>query len=178
MSYVFPAAVRAELAIAVAVQLQTYLETGDTDFDLVGLNEAPLFLLRAGSGEAGDESEYSGAQIIYPDDEQPGAPFVRVLEVTPTASPEDWGDDQESSSWRVVLDCNANEFQGTVTEGHAPGGADSLLSDAVWNLLSHFEAMQEAGFYNANATPGNLSGEGIATHLPITVTFEIYVSKI
>jgi hypothetical protein len=177
-NYIFPKEARSQLGVAVALQLAQYLQNGDVDYDLDGLNVSPLFIIRAGSGIEGDETQSSGAEIIFPDDEKPGAPFVRIAQVKPLAAPDAWGDDAEVSLWQVTLDCSANEFQAAVTAGAQPGGSDAVLSDAVWHLLTHFDAMYAAGFVNAEATPGALDVEDLEYHIPITVTFEIYVTTV
>jgi hypothetical protein len=178
MNYVFPASVRSQLSVAVALQLEAYLRTGNTDFELVGLDAAPLFITRAGSGIEGDESTSSGAQVVYPDDlkDLPGVPTVCIVSVTPQGSPDDWGD-EEVSQIQVGLGCKASEFQAVVTEGAQPGGSAGILSDAVWDLVSHFDAMHEAGFVNANAVPGALEVEGLDYDVAISISFEVYVSK-
>ncbi len=178
MSYVFPASVRAQLAVAIAFKLEEYLRQGSFDFNLTGLDASPLFVTRPGRGGPGDEPVVKPAKIIYPDDEPPGIPSVGIFSVVPSGSPQDWGEEEEVSQWKVTLDCNANEFSGTITTGNAPGGADTVLSEAVWHLLSHYDAMHTAGFVNANATPGAGDVQGIDYHIPITLTFEVYVLKV
>lgn len=175
-NYVFPFEVRSELSIAIAVQLEDYLRDGAPAFGLVGLDVAPVFVVKAGTGAPGDEQATATAQVIYPDDKKPGVPHVRVVSVMPESSPDAWGDDEEVSRWRVTLDCVASEFNGVITEGASPANASARLSDAVWALLSHFEAMSEAGFVNANATPTAPEAQGISMEMPISVTFEVYAS--
>lgn len=85
-NYVFPGAVRHELSDAVAVILQQYLLDGNTDYGLSGLQNAPDFLLRMGSGSNGDETQYTKAAVIFPDDVEPGIPRVRIAQCYPTSS--------------------------------------------------------------------------------------------
>lgn len=177
INYVFPAGVRHELSDAVAAVLQAYLQDGDGDYDLPGLNEMPQFVLRMGSGAPGDETQYTTAPVIFPDDEEPGVPRVRIVQCYPTGGPQEWGDDEEVWNFQLAVDCRATEAGGTLTEGTDPFGADSILSDAVMHLLSHWDAMCAAGFVNAQATPGALNISGVDFHIPITVTCEVYVEK-
>jgi hypothetical protein len=174
MSFIFPFSVREGLSIAVAGQLQTFLEEGSEQHEMAGLNAAPLFTVRQGSGAPGDESLIESAQVIFPDDDAPGVPHVKIAQVFPNGTPSPWGDTEESSRWTAVLDCRINDFQGGINAGHAPGGADDVLSDAVWNLVSNYDAMEEMGFYDSNATPGAQDMQGISYQVPITLTFEIY----
>lgn len=176
-NYVFPAGVRHELSDAVAVILQQYLLGGSPTYELLGLNEAPQFVLSVGSGAPGDETQYTKAQVLFPDDENPGAPHVRIAQVHPTGSPRDWGDDQEIWPFNFAVDCRASEYTGALTAAQDPFGADSILSDAVMNLLSHWDAMCEVGFVAVEVTPGALGISGVDFHIPISVACEVYVAK-
>lgn len=177
VNYVFPAGVRHELADAVAAVLQAYLLDGSEAYELAGLNETPDFVLRLGSGEPGDETQYTQAAVIFPDDEEPGVPRVKIAQCYPTGSPQPWGEDEEVWPFIFVVDVQASDFTGAVTADIDPFGADSILSDAVMHLLSHWEAMCAAGFVNAQATPGAQGVSGVAFNIPISVTCEIYVAR-
>ena len=183
--YVFPASTRSQQSVAVALVFQAYLQEGaqgkdrdDIEYSIDGLDVFPQFKIREGSGAAGDEEVFSPAAVIFPDDEKPGVPFVRIASVIPQGTPEPWGENQEVTNWRITLDCDASEYSGVVTQGANPGGSDAILSDAVWSLVTHFEAMHDAGFVNADATPGALDVQGIDFHIPITVTFLTYTSTV
>ena len=164
--YTFPASERGNLSDAIAERLALYLHDG--------LAEAPRFVTRAGTGAPGDETQTDPAKVIFSDDEDPGVPHVVVAYVVAEGALEGYGDDQESSRWRVAVDCKANESQGTVTFGVDSRGADSILSDAVYLLLSDFEAMHAAGFVDAGAKPGAPEAASIELTNPIQATFEVY----
>lgn len=168
-NFVFPASERANLSDAIAERVALWLQ--------MGLASGPLFVVRAGTGAPGDERIEAGASVIFADDDAPGVPHVRIVGVVATAPLEGYGDDEEVSPWRVTLDCNATEGQGSLTFGPDARGADSILSDAAFALLSDFEAMHEQGFVNAQPTPGAPETVGIAVNNPLTLTFEVYNLK-
>lgn len=182
--YVFPASTRVQQSVAVALRLEDYLrenhessEDGN-EYSITGLDSGPLFKVREGSGAIGDEPVFSAAKVIFPDDEKPGVPFVRIAQVIPQGSPMPWGEDEEVTQWQVTIDCDASEYSDVVTENENPAGADAVLSNAVWSLVTHFEAMGKAGFVNADATTGALDIRGVEFRIPITVTFETYTSTV
>ena len=165
-NFVFPSSARSNLSDSIAEKLGLYLYSG--------LSSGPLFVTRAGTDVPGDESVQQPATVTFAPDDDPGTPHVLIAYVVAESALEEYGDDQESSRWRVAVDCIANEAQGTVTLGPNPSGADSILSDAVYLLLSDFAAMHEAGFVNADAKPGAPELAGIVLTNPIQATFEVY----
>lgn len=178
MNYVFPKEARGELSIAIANKLIQYLREGNNDFGIIGLDTAPVFVMKVGTGARNDAGSTTVAAVTLIDDAGPGEPYVSIVSVTPEGSPMAWGDDQELSLWNVGLNCNASDATGALTYGVNPSSADAVLSDAVWKNLSHFEAMETAGFVNSNVVPGVTEMTGIDFKHPMTLTFEVYTSLI
>jgi len=169
-NYVFAASERRNLSDAIALALAVYLEDG--------LSDEPLFVVRAGTGVPGDETQSEPATVIFSEDADPGHPHVKIVSVVAESPLEEYGDDQEVSQWRIVVDCKASESQGVITLGDDdPRGTDSILSDAVYFLLSQFDQMTEAGFVNPIAMPGTPETSGIDVTNPINLTCEVYNFK-
>jgi hypothetical protein len=186
MSFVFPASDLDRKVKAVALQLRRHLTLGSVPQNLIGLTgvgnpnsesfEGLRFVQQQGTGEIGDATTYVTAQVIFPDDEEPGVPRVRIVDVIPEDDPQEWFD-QEVVRFRAIVDCWANEYMGVVTEGAEPGGADSDLAEWVWNLLTNKDAMDGAGFIGAQCRPGALEIQNLAFHIPMTISFECYFSQ-
>jgi hypothetical protein len=186
--FVFPVTDRFRKTDVVKRQMRRFLSLGDVSYGLIGLSgvgnvnsdtfEGLRFVQQEGTGASGDKTMYAVAEVIFPDDSEPGMPHVKILDVTPLGSPEAWGDDQEKCRFSIVLDCWANANMGVVTDGYEPDGADSELAEWVWNMVGHFEAMTDAGFYDSDARPGTLAISSIEYHIPITVECECYFYKV
>lgn len=183
--FAFPSSDEKRLGIAVANALRDLLREGDEAMGLAGLDSEPLFVNRRGAGGGRDATTTTTATVRFFDDLPSGVPEVVIVGIEAAGERQGWGEEFEVQRCLAVLDCNTSQFHpGALSNGVDAATAGALLGNTVEAMLRCDELMTARGFtdprVSATAPPGVMGKDGIPFefHYPITVQFEIYLSKI
>lgn len=181
----FPASDLKTLGIAVANRLRDVLETGASELGFAGLNAEPIFINRRGAGGGRDQTTHTVAKVRFFDDVASGVPEVVIVGIQAQSERAGYGDELWAQTCLAVLDCNTNQFQpGSLSEGIDAATTGAILGNYVEAMLRNDELMMRTGFTDPRvapgAPPGVLGKDGVPMefHYPISVQFEIYISKI
>ena len=181
--YVFPLAELEEFGFAVANRFKACLLQGAPELGWRGLNDGPQFTNRKGTGAGRDETLTTKATVVFYDDGRGALPHVMIVGITANGGREEWGDDEWLVECTATLDCYANQAMPNATSpGINAKTADEVLGSFVWGLVDTYEVMTHWGFTNPQVKPEaqgamNRDGTPFEFHFPLTVSFEVYMSR-